>query len=43
MPKKTEKQKADKDVKILDVFEAWLEKQKAKPVRAKSGFVSGEE
>ena len=43
MPKKTGRQKATKSTKPLDVFEAWLEKQKATPVRSKSGFISGED
>ncbi len=43
MPKKTRKLKAAKSTKVLDVVEAWLEKQKARPVRAKSGFVGGED
>jgi len=40
MPKK--EKKAAHSTKAVDVFEAWLEKQKARPVGAKPGFTSRE-
>ena len=43
MPKKAGTRRTTESTKALDVFEAWLEKQKARPVRSKSGFISGED
>ncbi len=40
--KKKSNQKATEGIKVLDVYENWLEKQKARPVRAKPGFISAE-
>ena len=43
MSKKKGKQKSTESTKAVDVFEAWIEKQKAKPVTARPGFISGED
>lgn len=40
--KKKSNQKATEGIEVLDVYEKWLAKQKARPVRAKPGFISAE-
>ncbi len=41
MPTKKGKKATESNLAV-DVFEAWIEKQKARPVGAKPGFISGE-
>lgn len=42
MPKSKSKWKEPEMEKVIDSFEGWLEKQQAKPVRAKHGFIAEE-
>ncbi len=42
MPRKSAKQKELEAESVLDSFEAWLEKQSPKPVKARPGFLSTE-
>ncbi|MDA4135899.1 MAG: hypothetical protein OK449_02715 [Thaumarchaeota archaeon] len=40
MPKKAKK---DEPEAVLDIYERWLRKQPVKDVKARPGFISGEE
>jgi hypothetical protein len=39
MPKKIEKQRIAEKIELRDVYESWLAKQPARPVKGKSGFI----
>ena len=40
MPRKAKHKEEANLERVVDSFESWLEKQKPKPVRAKSGFIA---
>jgi hypothetical protein len=39
MPRRKVREKEANLEEVIDSFESWLERQKSKPVRAKSGFI----